>query len=218
MKRLSSVKNGFHLKRDLLDQLTGRVDFTNRIADGESQQVVAVQVRDSASVAEFLKRATEGRPLFGAKPTTVSQAGHLTVYTQPLGTGQFCITLIDDTLVFAASEIAMTTFANDLNLPLRHTDEYQRVARYFPARCLMQSYDFANEGLRIPYTFLRTNTSPDDTFGIDLSRLPPFEEFRRTLGPAAAYAQQNECGVLVTHFSLFGLGENSAPRIAAAQD
>ncbi len=218
VKRISTVKNGFNIKQDLLDQLTGRIYFTNRIVDGEQQHVAAIQVRNSAGVAEFLQKAGDGTPLFGASPATVSQVGHLTVYTQPLGDTQICIALIDDTLVFAATKDAMAILSNDADLPLQHSDEYQTVARFFGDQCLMQSFDSANDGLRVPYTFLRSQTSPEDTFGIDLSRLPPFEEFRRTLGPSGACAVQNESGVLFTHFSLHSIGENPAPRIAAAQD
>ncbi|APZ95591.1 hypothetical protein [Fuerstiella marisgermanici] len=216
VKRLGTVKNGFNLKTDLLDQLTGRIRVVTADQDGNSHSVVAIQVRNPAAVDSVLQQADNGKPLFGTIPVSVSIVDGRTVYTQPVGETKVCLTLIDDMLVVAGSEQAIAASSGTAKTPLKESPGYQRVAAHLPMNCLMQSYDAANDSLRIPYMFLRSQVKPEDAFGIDLSLLPSFDDLRRTLGPSAAYAIENESGILVSQFSLYGQHtDDVAPDLAA---
>ncbi|MEQ9408404.1 MAG: hypothetical protein RIK87_11785 [Fuerstiella sp.] len=216
IQRIRTVTDGFDLRQDLLDKLTGRFYVAEIPQNGQQHPVVAVQVRSSDDVQGLLERITQHHLPFTSQKATSHQVGDLTVYEQPFRSRRIFITLLGDMLMFSDSQQVVSGLAQPPELALVNCPGYHQVAEFLSGNCLMQTYDRSHRSLSRPYQFLRSETTPDQTFGIDFSRLPEFADFAAMLGPSASSVVRNDRGLLYSHFHLYA--DNDRPRTLSADD
>jgi hypothetical protein len=198
VKRLAE---GFDIKRDLLDRLTGRMHLANIVHDSKQYRLVALQVRDPQAIGEFLEEMARTRLRFVTKPAIARKYGELTVYEQPVDASRYYIVIVDDMLCIAASEAVIVKLVANSERPSLSTD-YERVSRFFPEKCVARTFESQCSLLQGPWEYLRTQTRPQDTMGVNFSLLPPFDSIKSRFGPSASFAVENETGLLFTHFTL----------------
>ena len=80
------------------------------------------------------------------------------------------------------------------------SDEYKRVAKFFPSKTCMLSYQRGDAQLKTYYNMLKNSDNFID--GIDVSKLPPFEAISKYLQPSGGYTVPDKKGAKSITYSL----------------
>ncbi|HUG94425.1 MAG TPA: hypothetical protein VML55_26580 [Planctomycetaceae bacterium] len=216
---------GVHPKKDLVDQLTGRLyvlglpvqidaeaDDEDDLAALNQRMLLAASVRDPGKIRDLLKKLA-ANPAF---PGETREFRGETIYDLPIG-GLFGDDSAGGGLGVAQGALVLTTDVTLLEQmlrgdsdagPLSETEEYRRVVRRIPAQTSMMNFERTDAQLEALYELGRSEMAQDGLRDvlpdaeIDLSKLPPFEAIRKYLAPTAGYAVPDRDGALMVSFSL----------------
>lgn len=83
---------------------------------------------------------------------------------------------------------------------LTDSDDYKRVAKFFPSKLSMFSFQRGDAQLKTYYNMLRNSDNVID--GIDVSKLPPFEAISKYLQPSGGYTVPDKKGAKSVTFSM----------------
>lgn len=208
-KLLESIADGddgpqVHLKKDLLDQLTGRIDLVSQpqtVTNSEPSvpsMVLALGVKDPARMQRTLAKAAEADRAEMKKRNVNGN----TVYEFPMeGPGDVTMSM-----TVAAEALVLSTDSASLDRMLRGTSrkaladskDYAKVARHFPKQTSIISFQKADAQWRTAYDMLKQQ--PNDF--LDLSQLPEFEVLQKYMYPSGMYFVPDRKGALMVGFSL----------------
>lgn len=193
---------GMHLKKDLLDQLTGRVDLVSAATTPQGDMPVpamlfALGLKQSDQMQRTLAKATqEGFP---GKKREIN--GHTVYELTAEGANSFpmFITVAADALVLTTEEglLGKLLRGNSRNA-LVNSPDYAKLARHFPKQTSIISYQKADEQLQSIYEMLKQQNNER----IDLSQLPDLKVFQKYLRPAGSYTVPDKKGALMVSFTL----------------
>ncbi len=211
-----------HLKKDLLDLLTGKVRTVSDTPDPEkpesSRSLFALEVNNAADAEatlskiaavdgypgetrEFLGKTIYELPISGALAGGFGQAADEEAEDKMMG-----IAIVHDNLMIATDvKLLEQVMRDDPNaVKLSDTAEYKAVAKHFPEKTSIISYT-KDSNIKGIYEMLRSGNTEfltGDTFqDIDFSKLPEFETISRFLPPSGSFMVPNERGFLMQSFT-----------------
>jgi hypothetical protein len=221
----NKLLGGLHLKKDLIDQLTGTVHIVED--DGESTGgsaegfLVAVDVKNGAAFRTTLGKIVQ---IGGLKFEEREFQGE-TIYefTMPGGAAAGGEEDEDDDddesgggtygLAVVGQQFLVTSNVRLLERVLRggnretlaETAEYRNIARYFPTQTSLISFSRKDSQLRQIYELLQTGgaglpTGPLPEF--DFSKLPELDALKKYMPASGGFMQNEERGLKFTNFSL----------------
>jgi hypothetical protein len=216
-----------HLKKDLIDQLTGVVHMVDDVVGtGEEQRsrmVLAIEVKNAGAFKRSLAKLTD-IPGF---PGKVRQFQGETLYELPPlplelfglgGAGLGADEGEEHPMGFAVANGAFL-FATDISAleealrglgdreALVNSATYKLVAQRFPSRTASISYSNSNAELKAALEMLKGETLRDALLqgalvNIDLGKLPSFDAIEKYLAPSGGFLENDERGFRYTSFSL----------------
>lgn len=198
-----------HIKKDFLDLVDGKIQFVQgepkEVAD-DSTPIPAIfatlGLKDAAKMKKTLASLAKA---IGPLVETREFNGE-TIYEAQVPNG-------DVTISFAVAE-GQLIITNDTPMlegmmrgrtgqgaPLADAPEYKRIAKVFPAKTSMQSFQRTDVQLKVYYEMLK-NADAESLGGIDGSKLPPFEKISKYLVPSGGYAVPDKKGAKTVTFTL----------------
>lgn len=215
LDNLAKAEGGpkIHLKKDVLDQLTGRIHVMTDLADPKDpaslRLVGAFGVKNEAKIKTVLKKLAK-LPNF---PGESRQFREHTIYEIKLdnvvgnaGSGlnqvAFCVAR-GHLFLTNNPKFLETVIAGNFPSPsLADTKDFKRLVAKIPAKISLLGYQKGNAQLKPVYEQLRSGVLNPGVPGIDFSKLPPFSALEKYLAPSISYAVPDERGVLMHSFSL----------------
>ena len=85
---------------------------------------------------------------------------------------------------------------------LAESPEYKKIAKHFPAKTSMISYQKSDAQLKALYELLKNAEDQEFLDGIDLKKLPPFEVLQKYLRASGSYTVPEKKGALMIGFQL----------------
>ena len=213
--QVSQAGPKIHIKKDVIDVLTGRMHvlsfpLPDSAFSGESvpQQptVIALGVKDEAKASALLTRLSK-TPNF---PGQSRQFQGVTIYDLPVGSGNMAnLAIANGNLFFSTDTERMENLLRKTTgEALSTTAQYSLVAGHFPAEVSMLAYQHQRDQLRGPYEMFRTGKTgaelPTGAGEFDPSTLPPFEDIEQYLLPSGGYGIPDANGALLVNFSVRG--------------
>lgn len=218
MNRAASNPNTkVHPQKDLLDQLTGRVEVVNfpvtaprNAPQGaapvqQAPAVMAIGVKDEAKMKELLTRLSQTQGFPGEKRDFQGT----TVYELPMpnqaggAAGKVAFAVAKGNLVFATEPARMEEMLRSGGAaPLAESAAYKEIAGHLPDQVSMLSYSDQRDQLKTMYEALRSGQIGQQVEGFDFSVLPAFEDISKYLRTSGSYAVPDANGALFVSFSL----------------
>lgn len=208
IKQLADDPNGpgIHIKNDVIDQLTGRIDVATSVGgQGIPRFTVAIGMKDEQKANALLTKLTND-PNFPGKKRMVNGKP---LYEVDLGaafggnTGPMGFAIADGSLV-VASDVAVVegivggkAAAN----PLVNSPVYKKIAARFPEKTSMISFQRSDAQVKAAWDQIRGGAIPVDIPGIDLSKLPPFEAIKKYLPVSGGYTIPDKNGAYSESFT-----------------
>lgn len=200
-----------HVKKDLVDQLSGRIQVAIEESDtddiGNGPVIVALGIKDADKMKSTLS-SIANTPGF---PGTTRQFLGETIYevpaaARPDGTQElvtFAITNGNMMLTNTVTILERVIRGTSTEKSLADTDDYRNIAAHFPAKTSIIAYQKQDAQVRTAYEMLRSGAVGDQVGGqIDFRKLPPFETVEKYLRPSGSYVVPDSKGVLMVSFSL----------------
>jgi len=208
---LSKQEPQVHIKKDVIDQLDGKMQVVmspgDRTSKAASDDVLfAIGVKDNQKFADLLNKLTS-RPGFETR-----EVNGITVYEIEPGNGQnISFTVANSQLLVAIGGNQLEqALRNDNDVrPLADSDDFKAVSEHFPDGALAVTFSRPAEQYRRLYDMLRAGNAAEsfpgmeDMFSkIDFSKLPSFDVIEKYMAPTGGYWVGDENGVLMETFSL----------------
>ena len=208
MDQAANAGPGIHPKKDVLDLLDGKFHVVQGVEKGEGDEplaqkfFVALAVKDGAKAKKLLGTLAK---MDGAQVETREFNGE-TVYEIELPQG-------DQKVSFAVAEgqLVVTNDTAMLEGMLRATSsgasladsaEYKKIAKHFPAKVSMISFQKSDAQLKALYDLMKNAENQEYLEGIDLQKLPPFEVVQKYLRASGSYTIPDKKGALMIGFQL----------------
>lgn len=197
----SEQEPNIHLKKDVLDLLTGRVQIVSDYADPKdpatARSYAAVGVNDEKKAAAVLARVAK-HPMFPGEATQYKQH---TLYEVDLGglggvgvqgAAAFSFTVARGGLFLSSSSALLKDVVDGkfTGKPLKEDPVFQRVVAKFPDKTSMMTFERGNA----IYDQLRAGAL-GVLITVDFSKMPEFEKVQQFLLPSGSYTIPDEKGV-----------------------
>lgn len=199
---------GIHLKKDFLDNLTGRIHYFTLPPPEDSPEqmpvVAGLATADEKKMKSVVKTVTSSP---GAKVETREFRGHTIYETDgftPGAPSKMGVTVARGHLLFATDvkQLERVLLADTDTAGLIETPMYRQLADRFPAKTSALSFQYQDAQIRTLYNMLRDGKLDEEMeSGVDFQKLPPFEAMKKYLPATASYVIPDEHGVLMISFS-----------------
>jgi hypothetical protein len=212
---------GIHVKRDIIDQLTGMVHMAQDDGDSGGKSAASgflfgIQIKNAAAARATLAKIA-GMP--GVKITEREFQGE-TLYEMETASGDDDD---DDDGASGKMGLAVTEghvmIATDVRLlervlrgagdreTLADSAAYKHIARKFPTKTSSIGYNRQDTQFKAAIDALKSgslNAIPGaaDIFAFDFSKLPDFESLKKYLPPTGSFMEEDARGLKITSFSL----------------
>lgn len=198
-------QNNLHIKRDILDVLSGRMEgYMVQIAGAEEfdlQLAAAIGVTDEVKAWKLVEAACESAGSF--KDQIIRGTRFITILTP--SDEEVAITVNDQRILLASGmETLQKVLEGDADgESLAESAEYKRALAHLPEKVSMISYQSPAAQLKDAYEKLRRGEFDAATEGdFDFSVLPPFEKIEKYLVPTFGYILPVENGAYSVQFGL----------------
>lgn len=209
LDQLASSGLGIHLKQDIIDNLTGQMQLItapNSTEEfGGDELLLALDLRNPNAVSDLIsdvsvKFGMQSREFQGVE-----------LYSMDIPNGQaFSIAVQDSSLLFSMGGSLMEqVLRNDDDMrPLSESDDFRKIAAYFPADAVSVTFTRPAETYRSMYNMVRDGGAENfpgvqDIFEkIDFTKLPPFESLEKYIKPAGNYTIKDNNGYYMEGFQL----------------
>jgi hypothetical protein len=195
-----------HLKKDLVDQLSGRIDVViqaPKLVEDEPPLpafALTLGVKDAAQMKKIVAKAVESDNFSG----TTRQVDGQTVYESETGQGNnVSFSVAADSIVVASTaELIDRIVKGQSRGSLSDSADYTKVAKSFPKKTSIISFQRSDtQQMQSVYDKLKTQ-DPDQNLGVDFSTLPDFSVVKKYLRPSGSYTVPDKKGALFVGFSL----------------
>ena len=197
---------GLHPKKDLIDNLSGKVHLLTGGPSGDAasaeRMLVAFELKNAATAKKVLVGATED-PNFKGKSR---QFGNETIYEVDSGNGSVSIAVASGHLLVSTdAKLLEGVIQPDKQKPrLVDAADYKKHSARFPGKTSIISYQRQDTRIRSGYEALRAAKTSSVVPGIDFGKLPPFDVVSKYLSASASYAVPDERGAYFVSYSLAG--------------
>jgi hypothetical protein len=198
-----------HLKKDVLDNLTGQVHVMYEFADPNDatsmRLLVAAGVKNEKKTNALLEKISK-LPSFPGKSRKV---GGLTVYELDFGIpalpggGSLVVGVVKNQLMFCTNLklLEQAAKADDKSKSLADSPAFKRIAAKFPKKTSVIAFDRGSTQLKTIYEQVRSGAL-GKAASIDFTKLPPFSAVEKYLHASGSYAVPDKRGVYMESFSL----------------
>ena len=204
----TAVPPGIHPKKDVLDLLDGKFHVVQGVEKGEGDEplaqkfFVALAVKDGAKAKKLLGTLAK---MDGAQVETREFNGE-TVYEieLPQGDQKVSFAVAEGQLVVTNDTAMLEGMlrANTSGASLADSAEYKKIAKHFPAKVSMISFQKSDAQLKALYDLMKNAENQAFLEGIDLQKLPPFEVVQKYLRASGSYTIPDKKGALMIGFQL----------------
>ena len=202
---------GIHLKKDIIDQLTGELRLVTAPAEsgtvGGDQMVLALGVKDEDGAEKVVSRIADEIGM----ETREFRGGTIYEMVIPNSGASMGLTISDGRLLFGTgSTLLDQVLRNDSDMkPLSESEEFQKVAQHVPRTAVSMTFQRPAEQYRSIYEALRAGTAAEQFPGaqdflekIDFTTLPPFDVVSKYVHSAGAYTVADDNGYFTEGFQL----------------
>ena len=197
---------GIHPKKDLLDLLDGKFHMVQGVEAERGEQPVqhfllALDVKDAARMKTTLEKIAKS----DGSPVEKREFNGETIYefATPAGDQTFSFAVATGHLVATNDTSMLEGMLRSARQPsLVESASYRMIAKYFPAKLSMISFQRSDAQLKALYDMLKNNDNAEFLDGIDLQKLPPFEVLEKYLRSSGSYTIPDKKGALSVGFQL----------------
>lgn len=201
-----------HIKKDLVDNLSGRIQVATEIEDGE--QLDLTKMSGQFTVALGLKNSDAFQKIVASLTTRDDFPGQArefqgtTLYELP---GAVLSSPTDAAFCIAEDQLFVSNDVKQIEKILRKdrgvgslADDanYKRIAENFPEKTSIITYQNADAQLHAVYNLVKQNQDQIKIEGLDLSKLPPFSFFQKYLPVIGGYTIPDDQGFFTSSFSV----------------
>ncbi len=210
INQLADQPPGIHIKQDVIDSLTGRIQVIGDTREAESaddqRMLVTIELKDAdrmqevlANLAQLAGNQLRQRDFRGA---TIYEAD----IPNPQGgePQQVGVTIDRGQLWIANGVTLMEELLRDdtAEAPLAESADFRRVAESFPAQTSILGFQRPAAQVRAVYEMLRSGQLAAVIDEIDFTTLPEFDEIREYFTLTGSFAVPDERGAKWVSFSL----------------
>lgn len=212
LDRLANEENGpkLHIKTDVIDLFSGRIDFFMDIVDPEDlaggRTCVGFGLLDTGDQMKGVLDRIAQTPGF---PGEVREFQGVPIYELPLpspGAAQpqrMAVGVTKGYLFVTSTVELMEQVIREERASLAESENFLRVAEGMPETVSMIGFQRQDAGVQAIYTSLRDGDLDGADFGgFDFSALPEFEVIQKYLTPTGSYAIPDERGAVMVQFGL----------------
>lgn len=198
---------GIHIKKDVLDQLSGRFYMVNQGVESIEQNVpkmlFSVGVRNTKAMQDLIAKLTkmDGVP---AKPRNF-QGETIVEFDAGQATVGLCV--VNESIMISSDISLLEAYVRGdrAQKALADSPAYRQIAKDFPAKTSILSFQQTDEQVRVVYEAARKGELGEADIPVEvkdlLSKLPPFEALRKYLPISGGYTVPDENGVLFINVS-----------------
>ncbi|QDU11124.1 hypothetical protein [Gimesia aquarii] len=201
-----------HIKKDIVDNLSGRVQVATEIIDGEQidltklsgQFTVALGLKNSDAFQKIISSLT-ARDDF---PGQAREFQGTTLYEIP---GAVLNTPTDAAFCIAENQLFVANDVKQIERVLRkdrgvgsllNSADYKRISETFPEKTSIITYQNSDAQIHALYEMLLKNRSAVDIEGVDLEKMPSFEVIQKYLPISGGYTVPDDQGFLTSTFTV----------------
>jgi len=204
-----------HLKKDVIDQLTGQIHIVIGATDEEAdpnpenveqatpKMIFALDVKNAAKLNAVLVKAAKSE---GFQGKTRDFEG-ITIYEmENPGGGGASLAVADKHLMIATDDALLENALRPSSdtAPLSADAVYKTVSKKFPKKVSMLGFQNGNSQLQTLYQMVKAGTVPDmpEEFRELTMKLPEYESLKKYLRASGGYTVPDKEGALSVSFTL----------------
>lgn len=212
---------GIHIKDDIIDQLTGKIQMIGAAGEASeapaeaaggaaallsSNMAIALGCKDEGAMKALLTKLTET----GGFPGEVREFRDTTLIEIPNPGGQTMgLGVTRGNLMISTDITLIEQLIRGSDDPLTGSDAYKRVAAEFPSQAMGLSFADPKSSYKSMYESFRDG-DPGEMFpgmgevleNIDFKKLPPFEAVAKYLLPTGSFTVSDDRGAFSQSFTL----------------
>ena len=196
-----------HAKKDIIDHLDGKIHILqsetkdNDDAPPTPQVMAAFGLKDAAKMKKTLSAAAKS----GGSNLETREFNGETIYEMitPNSDQSVSFTVTEGQLVITNDTPLLEGMMRGQSggrAALIDSAEYKKIAKYFPSKTSMVSFQRSEAQFKTYYNLLRKSDNVMD--GVDVSKLPPFEAISKYFQPSGSYTIPNKKGAKSVAYSL----------------
>lgn len=197
---------GLHLKKDLIDQLTGQIHMAVGVAEvqeaGPPKMAFALDVKNAKKMSAVLAKAAKSEGI----PITTREFEGTTIYEAQEGEpNQMSIAVVDQHLMLSSDPSMLENAIRPRSgiASLADNPTFQKVAKKFPNKMSVMSYQNSRGQLKVYYDLLKSGGLPLPEDVTELTdKLPDFEVLAKYLRSSGGYVVPDKKGALSVNFTL----------------
>ena len=213
VNQMAENENGskVHLKKDIIDHLKGTVHLVGDFVKSENEDrqreriLIALGTKNAGNIKTMLSAIVKTSVF----PIEVREFRGETVYELSGGIpGNQNVTLgfgVVNGHLMIASDVAMleqVIRADKEQESLSESAAYRKIARKFPEKTSILSYQHQNPQFKAVYDLVSSGQAGLSFQGLDFTKLPPFSAIAKYLPAAGSYAVPDKHGALIVSFRL----------------
>ena len=197
-----------HAKKDIIDHLDGKIHILqSEVKDSDDdaaptpQVMAAFGLKDAAKMKKTLSAAAKS----GGSNLETREFNGETIYEMitPNSDQSVSFTVTEGQLVITNDTPLLEGMMRGQSggrAALIDSAEYKKIAKYFPSKTSMVSFQRSEAQFKTYYNLLRKSDNVLD--GVDVSKLPPFEAISKYFQPSGSYTIPNKKGAKSVAYSL----------------
>jgi hypothetical protein len=198
---------GVHIKKDILDQLNGRFYMVNQGVENLEQAVpklvFSIGVRNTKTMQDFIAKMIK---MQGVPAKTRDFRGE-TIVEFDAGQATVGLCVLNNSILISSdvSLLEAVIRGDRAQQPLADSPAYRQIAKDFPAKTSILSFQQTDEQVKVIYEAARKGELGNADIPAEakdlLAKLPPFEAIQKYLPLSGGYAIPDENGVLFVNIS-----------------
>ncbi len=193
---------GLHIKKDILDQLSGRFIMTSdgveNIGDEVPKMMFSIGVRDSKKAKDVIAKILKKD---GGQTKTRNFRGE-TIVEFDAGQTTAGLSVVNNAIMISTnvSTLEQVIRGDRTQTPLAESATYRQLAKQFPAKTSFIVYQDIAGQIKLIYETARKGDFDNPEIKVDFTTLPPFEALEKYLPVSGGYTIPDENGVLSISF------------------
>ncbi|MEZ6052722.1 MAG: hypothetical protein R3C02_15255 [Planctomycetaceae bacterium] len=211
--QLSQTGPMIHIKDDVIDSLTGRIQFLGEVREDVDVSDAAIQPMALAltlSNEDRMKDVLDRLSAAVGDGVTTREFLDVTIYEAEVPNFQggepqmMGVAVARGQFFFATDVQLLENYLRDdgASEPLANTNDYRKVASHFPGQTSIMAFSKAAAQIRPYYEMFRSGAIGDAIEEVDFSKLPEFDEIAHYFSLNGSYAVPDDGGALFIGFSL----------------
>ena len=198
---------GIHIKKDVIDQLSGRLYMANQGVENLEQAIpkllFSIGVRNTKTMQDFIAKVTK---MEGVPAKTRNFRGE-TIVEFDAGEATVGLCVVNNAMLVSSdvSLIEAVIRGDRAQKPLGDSAAYRLVTGDFPEKTSILSFQHTDEQVKIIYEGARKGELGEADIPAEakdlLAKLPPFEALQKYLPVSGGYTVPDENGVLFVNIS-----------------